>query len=79
MNTFFLAMTLYPEIQQKAQIEIDRVVGLGRLPTFDDWDNLPYVNALCKEVLRWHPVGPLGESSHASLKCRESSINGAFT
>ena len=30
---FILAMTLHPEIQQKAQEEIDRVVGTGRLPT----------------------------------------------
>ena len=53
-------MTLYPQVQQKAQEEIDRVVGNKRLPKMDDHDNLPYVNALVKEVLRWHPVGPMG-------------------
>ncbi|KAB8229634.1 hypothetical protein ETB97_012081 [Aspergillus alliaceus] len=62
---FFLAMTLYPDVQKKAQAEIDHVVGTGRLPGFSDRDNLPYINAVVKEVLRWHPVTPLGVS-HAS-------------
>jgi cytochrome P450 len=31
---FLLNMVLHPEIQQKAQAEIDRVVGSERLPTF---------------------------------------------
>lgn len=54
-------MTLYPEAQNKAREEILRVVGEDRLPTFADRDNLPYVGALVKEVLRWNTVGPLGE------------------
>ncbi|KAB8249281.1 cytochrome P450 [Aspergillus flavus] len=58
MASFFLAMALYPEAQRKAQEEIDRVVGNSRLPTFADRDNLPYINATVKEVLRWHPVVP---------------------
>jgi cytochrome P450 len=58
-------MTLYPEVQQKAQAEIDRAVGLDRLPTLSDRENLPYVNALVKEALRWHPVAPMG-LPHAS-------------
>lgn len=39
-------MTLYPEVQKKAQEELDRVVGHERLPEFQDRDNLPYLNAL---------------------------------
>ncbi|KAI0295308.1 cytochrome P450 [Multifurca ochricompacta] len=59
-HTFTLAMTLYPEAQRKAQAEIDSVTGGSRLPEFSDQDALPYVSAILKEVLRWHPVGPLG-------------------
>ena len=55
-------MTLYPEVQVRAQKEIESVVGLGGLPDFNDRDSLPYVNALIAEVLRWHPVVPLCES-----------------
>jgi len=58
---FLLAMMLYPETQQKAQDEIDLMVGRDRLPDFSDQPNLPYVNALCKEVLRWQNVAPLCE------------------
>lgn len=55
-------MTLYPDIQRKAQEELDRVVGSDRLPTFSDRKNLPYVDALVREAIRWHPVVPLGKS-----------------
>ncbi|KAJ6510178.1 cytochrome P450 [Mycena vitilis] len=57
---FFLAMTLNPAVQAKAQREIDAVVGGDRLPTFADREDLPYVDALVKEVLRWHSVVPTG-------------------
>ncbi|XHF99537.1 hypothetical protein AWENTII_003037 [Aspergillus wentii] len=57
---FFLAMALYPDVQRKAQEEIERVVGTDRLPVPEDQDNLPYINAIVKEVLRWHPVAPMG-------------------
>ncbi|OGM48730.1 O-methylsterigmatocystin oxidoreductase [Aspergillus bombycis] len=62
---FFQAMVLNPEVQKKAQEEIDRVVGTSRLPEMSDCESLPYINAVVKEVLRWHPVTPLGVS-HAS-------------
>jgi cytochrome P450 len=55
-----LAMVLSPDAQMKAQAELDAVVGPDRLPEFHDRDNLPYINALCKEILRWHPLLPLG-------------------
>jgi hypothetical protein len=60
-------MVLYPEAQQKAQDEIDAVVGTGRLPDFDDEASLPYVSALCQEVQRWHPVAPLGKPKRSSF------------
>jgi cytochrome P450 len=60
MSTFFLAMTIHPEIQARAREEIDRVVGTHRLPTFADRDNLPYVEAVYKEAFRWHPIAPMG-------------------
>ncbi|KAM5350245.1 hypothetical protein ACJ41O_006750 [Fusarium nematophilum] len=57
---FFLAMALFPEIQKKAQEEIDRVIGSDRLPTLSDRLDLPYIEATVNEVLRWHPVAPMG-------------------
>lgn len=60
LSFFFLAMTAFPDVQVKAREEIDRVVGAGRLPSFQDRDRLPYVEAVVKETLRWHPLAPLG-------------------
>lgn len=57
---FFLAMTLYPSVLSRAQEEIDSVVGEDRLPSFADRTDLPYINALIKEVLRWEAVVPTG-------------------
>ncbi|KAI0057368.1 cytochrome P450 [Artomyces pyxidatus] len=64
---YFLAATLYPEVQAKAHAEIDRVVGKDRFPTFEDRDKLPYVEAVCKELLRWLPIVPLAVP-HRSLR-----------
>ncbi|THU87630.1 cytochrome P450 [Dendrothele bispora CBS 962.96] len=58
--TFFLAMSLYPNVQLKAQQELDTVLGHGQTPTFDDRSALPYVEAVYREVMRWHPAVPLG-------------------
>ncbi|KAF8581749.1 cytochrome P450 [Ramaria rubella] len=60
MNSFILAMLLFPKAQRKAQAELDSIVGMDRLPEFSDWESLPYTNALCREVMRWNPVAPLG-------------------
>ena len=54
-------MILHPEAQAKAQEEIDLVVGSQRLPDFGDRPNLPYVEAVYLETLRWRPVTPVGE------------------
>ena len=61
-------MALYPEVQRKAQAEIDAVVGPNRLPNFEDRSSLPYINALVKEAMRWHLVGPLGKALMHRLK-----------
>ncbi|KAF8507774.1 cytochrome P450 [Gautieria morchelliformis] len=67
LHTFILAMVISPEVQKKAQAELDAVMGPNRLPEFEDRNNLPYINALCKEVLRWHPLEPLG-FAHATTQ-----------
>jgi hypothetical protein len=36
------------------------VVGHDRLPDINDRAQLPYIDALCKEVVRWHVAVPLG-------------------
>ncbi|EJD39994.1 cytochrome P450 [Auricularia subglabra TFB-10046 SS5] len=64
LQIFILAMVLHPEAQRAAQVELD---ALQRLPTLADRPQLPYMDALLKEVLRWHPVQPLN-GGHVSTE-----------
>ena len=54
-------MALYPDVQKKAQAELDAVVGPNRLPDFHDRPFLPYINAVVKESIRWNLAAPLGK------------------
>ncbi|KAF8308968.1 cytochrome P450 [Clavulina sp. PMI_390] len=62
LMNFIYAMLLHPEVQQKAQDEIDRVIGHDRLPTHEDYaaGRLPYVEAIFKETIRFRVTAPWG-------------------
>ncbi|TFK31795.1 cytochrome P450 [Crucibulum laeve] len=61
MKVFFYAMTCNPEIQRKAQEEVDSVTSAERrLPTLEDRASMPYLECILKEVLRWAPPAPMG-------------------
>ncbi|UKZ55091.1 hypothetical protein TrVGV298_008908 [Trichoderma virens] len=60
IQAFILGMVLHPDVQQKAQEEIDKVVGPDRLPEASDKENLPYISGVVKEALRFFPVTPMG-------------------
>ncbi|KAF9557515.1 cytochrome P450 [Agrocybe pediades] len=59
VKLFFAAMLCYPEVQKRAQAEVDRVLRGRLLPEFTDEDDMPYVGAVIKELLRWKPIAPL--------------------
>jgi len=61
LQSFILAMVLYPEVQRTAQAQLDKVVGRDRLPDFNDRELLPYIVAIIKETLRWHPNSTMGQ------------------
>ncbi|KAL1957207.1 hypothetical protein VTO42DRAFT_6241 [Malbranchea cinnamomea] len=67
MAMFVLACLAYPSFIPKAQAELDAVVGPDRLPTFADKENLPYINAIVEESLRWRSIQP-GGFPHATVK-----------
>ncbi|KAF7330971.1 Cytochrome P450 [Mycena venus] len=60
LKSFILAMALHPDVQAKAQKELDMFLNGSRLPTVEDRASLPYVNACIKEIFRWHVALPLG-------------------
>uniref|UniRef100_A0A0W0F7N2 Putative cytochrome P450 n=1 Tax=Moniliophthora roreri TaxID=221103 RepID=A0A0W0F7N2_MONRR len=66
LGTFFMAMAKNPQCQERAWQEID-AVRRGRLPTFEDRKSMPYVEAIYREVMRWHPAVPLGVA-HSSIE-----------
>ena len=53
-NILYLAK--YPWVQDKARVELDRVCGTKRMPTWSDFKELPYINCIIKEGLRIRPV-----------------------
>ncbi|EIW86005.1 cytochrome P450 [Coniophora puteana RWD-64-598 SS2] len=55
---FIYAMILHPDVQRRAQAQLDPVVGHERPPTLDDRKGLPLIDAILREVIRWIPVVP---------------------
>ncbi|KAJ3715687.1 cytochrome P450 [Lentinula raphanica] len=60
LSTFILAMVLHPQVFERAQAEMDRVIDLDRLPNLEDRDSLPYLECVLKEACRWNVPIPLG-------------------
>ncbi len=82
MLSFFVAALLRPDTQKLAQEELDTVTGRERLPTFEDRPKLPFVNAICTELIRWRPVAPLGEfllSTHRRRNLTTTGVPGTTT
>jgi len=52
-------MQLYPEVQTKAQREIDALTEGRRFASFQIRVALPYIDAIVKENTQWNPVAPL--------------------
>jgi len=75
MAWWMLAMVTYPDVQKRAQEELDSVIGRTRIPTFADLPHLPYIRAMVKEALRWRPMDPLGLPH---LSTEDDWYNGMF-
>ncbi|MEQ2223552.1 Cytochrome P450 2K1 [Ilyodon furcidens] len=68
-------MLHYPNIQEKVQAELDRVIGQSRQPTMDDRPNLPYTDAVIHEVQRMGNIVPMGFPKMAS---KDTTLGGYF-
>ncbi|KIJ25480.1 hypothetical protein M422DRAFT_38684 [Sphaerobolus stellatus SS14] len=72
IHQLFAVLVVFPNVQHRAQEELDHIIGGAdspsfRLPTFNDRPNLPYIEALLKEILRWTP-GIGSGMPHLSIK-----------
>lgn len=74
ISTFLMTMVTHPEVQKKAQEELDRVVGRDRLPTFADQPDLVYIGAIVREMMRWRTI-IAGGLAHCSTE--DDEYNGA--
>lgn len=81
LQWFFKAMVTHPDSVREAQEELDRVVGLDRLPDWTDRPKLPYIGAMVTELHRWASSTPLAffhATSDADIY-RGKTINKATT
>ncbi|XP_075396058.1 cytochrome P450 2J2-like [Tenrec ecaudatus] len=62
-----LYMAIHPEIQERVQAEIDRVIGQSQLPSIANRDHMPYTNAVIHEVLRMGNIIPLNVPREVSF------------
>ncbi|KAJ2919895.1 hypothetical protein MD484_g610, partial [Candolleomyces efflorescens] len=62
-----------PHIQARVHDELDKVLN-GRLPDFEERDNLPYLMATLMESMRLAPPAPLG----IPHKCTEDDVYGDY-
>lgn len=59
-----------PRVLEKAQAELDAVVGKARRVQDSDIPNLKYIRAIVKEALRLHPIIPLLIPHQSNAACK---------
>ncbi|KAH7415801.1 hypothetical protein KP509_14G061600 [Ceratopteris richardii] len=64
-----------PETLQKAQEELDRVIGRERVVQESDIPNLPYLKGVIYEAMRLHPAAPLLAPHYAMEDCEISGFH----
>ncbi|KAL3639915.1 Flavonoid-6-hydroxylase [Castilleja foliolosa] len=62
-------------VLKKAQQELDKHVGKERRVNESDIENLVYLKAITKEILRLYPAGPLGGIREFSENCNVGGYN----
>ncbi|KAE8134440.1 cytochrome P450 [Aspergillus pseudotamarii] len=67
LNIFVTIALEHPHSIQRAQSEMDAVVGHDKLPSFTDQDQLPYLNAFILEIARHRTMVPVG-FPHAAME-----------
>uniref|UniRef100_A0A667WH43 Cytochrome P450, family 2, subfamily N, polypeptide 13 n=1 Tax=Myripristis murdjan TaxID=586833 RepID=A0A667WH43_9TELE len=64
-----------PDVQEKVQAEIDRVIGQTRQPTMADRPNMPYTDAVIHEIQRMGNIVPL---NGLRMAAKDTTLGGYF-
>uniref|UniRef100_A0A3B5QZL2 Cytochrome P450, family 2, subfamily N, polypeptide 13 n=1 Tax=Xiphophorus maculatus TaxID=8083 RepID=A0A3B5QZL2_XIPMA len=64
-----------PDVQEKVQAEIDKVIGQSRQPSMADRQNLPYTDAVIHEIQRMGNIVPLNGFRVAA---KDTTLGGYF-
>lgn len=70
LNSCIKYLAANPNVQLAAQIELNRVIGDERSPTFQDEDNLPYIRAIVKGIQRIRPATNIGTPHYTTQNIR---------
>ena len=71
-------MVNYPNVQKRVQDELDSVVGPSRLPSLNDKDELPYLEATISEIQRCGNIAHMAVEVNTFL-CRLSFVQFILT
>ncbi|KAF7728938.1 hypothetical protein EC973_005333 [Apophysomyces ossiformis] len=55
LQNLFIILLNHPDVQSKAQAELDAIIGSERLPVEEDLICLPYIKAIITETIRFRP------------------------
>ncbi|RAO73303.1 uncharacterized protein BHQ10_009315 [Talaromyces amestolkiae] len=75
LNNCIMMLLSNRDAIRQAHEEIDRIVGKGRLPTYQDEPNLPFIRGIIKETLRMRPIGKFGNNHYLT---KDDWYNGYF-
>ncbi|KAF7300144.1 Cytochrome P450 [Mycena kentingensis (nom. inval.)] len=78
-HSLLLALLLHPQIQARAQYEIDALTNRERLPSLGDRKDLPYLGRVVWEVLRWGVPVPVTLPHRNRVEEVVSSVDGELT
>ncbi|XP_058493849.1 cytochrome P450 2J6-like [Solea solea] len=65
----------HPDVQEKAQAEIDRVIGQTRQPSMADRPSLPYTDAVIHEIQR---MGNIVPQNALRMAAKDTTLGGYF-
>ncbi|EEB88929.1 hypothetical protein MPER_13039 [Moniliophthora perniciosa FA553] len=68
-----MALVSFPDVQRKAQAEIDHMVGQERMPSLADIKDLPYIQALIKELHRFMPHATITDEEYRGFVIQKST------